>query len=523
MTADYNPTEAQRLIANALEDDKRMTPVPWSAEADCLYSEHDGTIKLATFTGGALVDDDAAVARSRNNLKALADQLEAARREVNGLKRELASMEVTHDSLRADLGPILVPEQTSWSDHDLRLGATRLEAAWQSTGPVPVRGMVDLAEVVGDIKAKRDEYRQQLEAAQREAAHPCIHNPCNEASTGIRSDRTHAGEVEALSAAQRRIAELERERDSLIVIQRASGHDVALQLLAAQRRIAELETELARAEVANASLIPDAIVAVTDVECTRVERDALSHNAEARNSSDLESAIKVKDQRIAVLEADRAHAAEAYEVRGQRVTKLEGVSQQAETERDAYRAMLCDLLANAHPHPVEHPEMTRAWSRARELLKNGPPSVEKLETQATYSTLGAALDSNDKLESDLAAAQRRIAELESITLSPRDQEILSVLVDDVTAFGIGDDQDRVDDQFQRDTRALLARLKKAPPAAVAIAALRAIYPVYRAAREVITNENWLTRKRLQSDVDTARAAITPEINAVVAGLETSNG
>jgi len=44
----------------------------------------------------------------------------------------------------------------------------------------------------------------------------------------------------------------------------------------------------------------------------------------------------------------------------------------AEAERDAYRAMLCDVLASAHPHPVEHPTMARQWARARELLKNGP-------------------------------------------------------------------------------------------------------------------------------------------------------
>ena len=41
-------------------------------------------------------------------------------------------------------------------------------------------------------------------------------------------------------------------------------------------------------------------------------------------------------------------------------------------ERDAYRAMLRDLLASAHPHPTEHPTMTKQWERARELLKNGP-------------------------------------------------------------------------------------------------------------------------------------------------------
>jgi hypothetical protein len=43
-----------------------------------------------------------------------------------------------------------------------------------------------------------------------------------------------------------------------------------------------------------------------------------------------------------------------------------------ESERDAYRAMVADLLASAYPHPIEHPTMTKQWARARELLKNGP-------------------------------------------------------------------------------------------------------------------------------------------------------
>ncbi len=42
------------------------------------------------------------------------------------------------------------------------------------------------------------------------------------------------------------------------------------------------------------------------------------------------------------------------------------------TQRDAYRAMICDLLASASPHPTEHPTMTKQWDRARKLLKDGP-------------------------------------------------------------------------------------------------------------------------------------------------------
>lgn len=41
-------------------------------------------------------------------------------------------------------------------------------------------------------------------------------------------------------------------------------------------------------------------------------------------------------------------------------------------ERDAYRAMVCDLLASATPNERDHPSMSRQWARARDLLKNGP-------------------------------------------------------------------------------------------------------------------------------------------------------
>ena len=52
--------------------------------------------------------------------------------------------------------------------------------------------------------------------------------------------------------------------------------------------------------------------------------------------------------------------------------------QLAAIERDTYRAMLCDLLASAHPHPVDHPTMAKQWARARDLLKNGPEELRKV-------------------------------------------------------------------------------------------------------------------------------------------------
>jgi hypothetical protein len=40
--------------------------------------------------------------------------------------------------------------------------------------------------------------------------------------------------------------------------------------------------------------------------------------------------------------------------------------------RDAFRSMLIEILASAVPNAREHPTMTKAWARARELLTKEP-------------------------------------------------------------------------------------------------------------------------------------------------------
>jgi len=47
----------------------------------------------------------------------------------------------------------------------------------------------------------------------------------------------------------------------------------------------------------------------------------------------------------------------------------------AEHERDAYRAMVADLLASAHPNRRDHPAMSKQWERAETLLRDGPPPL----------------------------------------------------------------------------------------------------------------------------------------------------
>ena len=59
-----------------------------------------------------------------------------------------------------------------------------------------------------------------------------------------------------------------------------------------------------------------------------------------------------------------------------------------------------------------------------------------------------------------AIADRIAEQIVPVALSQRDQEVLSVLIDDVNAFGAGNDTDRKDEQFQRDTLTLLKRLKR---------------------------------------------------------------
>lgn len=77
----YDPALCERLEAEAREDDARMEPAPW------------------TCVGHDLTDDDAAgILRQRNNLAAMADQLQAARAEVERLE---VLVEVKPDDIKS--------------------------------------------------------------------------------------------------------------------------------------------------------------------------------------------------------------------------------------------------------------------------------------------------------------------------------------------------------------------------------------------------------------------------------------
>lgn len=88
MSAKYDSALCMRLIAEAREDDARMTDAPW----DCvpLVVRHFADVRP---TGA----DAFGVARQRNNLSALADQLEAARAEIDRMRPVVEAAERYRD------------------------------------------------------------------------------------------------------------------------------------------------------------------------------------------------------------------------------------------------------------------------------------------------------------------------------------------------------------------------------------------------------------------------------------------
>lgn len=73
MTATYDPELTARLIAEAKEDDARMSKAPWSSENDeYLLSDADGEgwCAVARLMRGR---NGPGIARARNNLAPMAD------------------------------------------------------------------------------------------------------------------------------------------------------------------------------------------------------------------------------------------------------------------------------------------------------------------------------------------------------------------------------------------------------------------------------------------------------------------
>jgi chromosome segregation ATPase len=165
---DYNPTEAQRLIAEAREDDERIGD-EWLASEHgpgnenwfVSANEHGRMTHLHRLTAEG-------IARTRNHLPALADQLEAAGREVE----------------RLDTAAAISDAGARWHAADNKR-----------------------------LTMERDSLRQQLEAAQAELADRNREHIVDR-DTAVRHARADAELArQERDLAQQRIAELEAERE----------------------------------------------------------------------------------------------------------------------------------------------------------------------------------------------------------------------------------------------------------------------------------------------------------------------
>lgn len=161
----FDPTKAAELVRMAMEDDERMTPGNWHA-ADCfspqivLYAVPADKAALRQVGEGDLLylgrvyADDAGkgrqnmygIARTRNNLRALAEQLSFAMQEIERLRESTA-----HGEALVEL------HRTSTEKADLAIALDMLEAENN-----------DLTGSIMSLASERDSLRSQLQAAQQE-------------------------------------------------------------------------------------------------------------------------------------------------------------------------------------------------------------------------------------------------------------------------------------------------------------------------------------------------------------------
>lgn len=97
VTAAIDPPRARQLIAEAREDDAAMTPCRprrWIGGSDAVYIDNPagrGDVVVMEAEGPNRENDCRGIARTRNNLAALADQLEAALAEIERLRTPIGS------------------------------------------------------------------------------------------------------------------------------------------------------------------------------------------------------------------------------------------------------------------------------------------------------------------------------------------------------------------------------------------------------------------------------------------------
>lgn len=214
MTADYNPTEAARLITGMREDDAVLSAAkPACSCLPIVGFPPDAVSVCALVVYRRRIKE--AMSRVLGRQEALADLLEASGREVERLVEERDRV-VAH-------GHEALSERDS-------LRAALVKAKDEHTGDA-----LAWFEREHALTMERDSLRQQLEAAQRSHAEDIQMYRATESDLAHNHRRADAAEAD-LSAAQRRIAELETSRAEIKEIS-TPGPDGAHQMIGKMRSL----------------------------------------------------------------------------------------------------------------------------------------------------------------------------------------------------------------------------------------------------------------------------------------------
>ena len=135
MTATYVSAEVERLVREAREDDARMTPGPWETSEPSEYIICDQGAIGDTYCGRTEdIANAAGITRTRNNLRAMADQIEAARTRI-------AELEVAIRGV-LDVAPAVTDAETDTIEH-----------AWADGRPVSIPPLLRTARQLAEAKS----------------------------------------------------------------------------------------------------------------------------------------------------------------------------------------------------------------------------------------------------------------------------------------------------------------------------------------------------------------------------------
>ena len=175
-------------------------------------------------------------------------------------------------------------------------------------------------------------------------------------------DAERATDAQAFASPGARIANLEHELADL----RESETTQATRIAALEKRQQELLEPIVR--LTNETPFPDEVKGWESQRAAMVAEIGTLKAVAREQAATIAMLSRTATSDRALIDEQSSELIAAFE----EISKFAARAREESRERDAYRSMLCDLVASNRTHGPASCTMTRAWTRARELLKNGP-------------------------------------------------------------------------------------------------------------------------------------------------------